>query len=485
MAAAPPSTRSAARWRGRRRPSANPDRRTGPAMASVMSRTWKAIASTQARASWARPAPRVSPVTMPRAVGSHCGLPSPVRAGTKVTPPLSGTEAASGPDLGRLVDDAEPVAQPLDGGARDEGRALERVGDAGRCRHGVAEVPGAADREAVGGGRALGPGVGQREAASAVGDLDHAGLEAALPEERGLLVAQHARHGDAVEHGGAGAEIAQAGAAEAAGRGAHLGQGVGRHAEERTELGRPGPGLGVEEERAAGVGGIGGVGAAGGPAGQVPQHPGVDGAEGEVGVGGVEVEVALGEEPGGLGGAEVRIEHQAGPLTDRGQMTGLGQAAAEGGGAPVLPDDGPVVGGAGRAVEGDQGLALVGDADGGHRLAGLGQAGAHLGQGGPHGLPDLGGVVLDPAGAGEVLGQLPVGHVGDPGRLVEGQGAHAGRARIDGDDPGHGGATLTRRRVPSVGAGCRAAGQGNFWRTARDLHGWCSWFVDNGVTTVM
>ncbi len=66
-------------------------------MASVMSRTWKAIASTQARASWARPAPRVMPVTMPRAVGSHCGLPSPVSAGTKVTPPLSGTDAASGP----------------------------------------------------------------------------------------------------------------------------------------------------------------------------------------------------------------------------------------------------------------------------------------------------------------------------------------------------------------------------------------------------
>ena len=42
-------------------------RRTRAAMASVMSRTWKAIASTQARASWARPAPRVSPVTMPRA----------------------------------------------------------------------------------------------------------------------------------------------------------------------------------------------------------------------------------------------------------------------------------------------------------------------------------------------------------------------------------------------------------------------------------
>ena len=65
---------------------------------------------------------------------------------------------------------------------------------------------------------------------------------------------------------------------------------------------------------------------------------------------------------------------------------------------------------------------------------GLGQAGADLGQGGPDGGPDLGGVVLDPARAGEVLGQLPVGDVGHPGLLVDGEGAHAGRARIDGDD---------------------------------------------------
>ena len=41
--------------------------------------------------------PRVRPVMMPRASGSHCGLPSPVSAGTNVTPPLSGTDAARGP----------------------------------------------------------------------------------------------------------------------------------------------------------------------------------------------------------------------------------------------------------------------------------------------------------------------------------------------------------------------------------------------------
>ena len=86
MAAAPPSARSAdSGWAD------------AAAMASVMSRTWNAMPSTHARARWARPTPRVRPVTMPRARGSHHGLPRPVSAGTKVTPPLSGTDAASGP----------------------------------------------------------------------------------------------------------------------------------------------------------------------------------------------------------------------------------------------------------------------------------------------------------------------------------------------------------------------------------------------------
>ena len=76
--------------------------------------------------------PRVMPTIVPRAYGSHHGLPSPVKAGTRKTPPLSATDAASGPISAAVVDDAEAVAQPLHGGAGDEDRALERVGDA--CR---------------------------------------------------------------------------------------------------------------------------------------------------------------------------------------------------------------------------------------------------------------------------------------------------------------------------------------------------------------
>ena len=97
-------------------------------MASVMSRTWKAMASTQARASWARPgapgeagddAPggRVPPGAAQAGERGHEGDAAAVA-----------DRLGQGADLGRLVDDAQPVAQPLDGGAGDEGRSLERVG---------------------------------------------------------------------------------------------------------------------------------------------------------------------------------------------------------------------------------------------------------------------------------------------------------------------------------------------------------------------
>ena len=169
----------------------------------------------------------------------------------------------------------------------------------------------------------------------------------------------------------------------------------------------------------------------------------------------------MAEEPGRLGGAEIRIEHETRRGAHQGEMARLGELGAQGGGAAVLPDDGAVQRPSRRAVEGHEGLALVGDADGGHRVAPLGQTGAELGQGGADGVPDVVGVVLDPAGAGEVLGQLPVGDVADPGLLVDGEGAHAGRARIDGDDdPGHEVLTLTFRGYSApwgpFGGGSRA-----------------------------
>ena len=135
--------------------------------------------------------------------------------------------------------------------------------------------------------------------------------------------------------------------------------------------GGPGQGRRIEQQGAAGVGRVGGVGAARRPAGEVPQDPGVDGAEGEARVAGRQGELAGAQQPGRLGGAEVRVEDEPRRLAHEGQVAGAGQLGAQGRRAAVLPDDGPVQRLPGRAVEGHEGLALVGDADGRHGVAGL------------------------------------------------------------------------------------------------------------------
>src|SRR2546421_7103664 len=51
--------------------------------------------STAARATCAAVVPRVTPASKPRAYGSQCGAPNPANAGTRYTPPVSSTCAAS------------------------------------------------------------------------------------------------------------------------------------------------------------------------------------------------------------------------------------------------------------------------------------------------------------------------------------------------------------------------------------------------------
>jgi len=82
---APPSTRSSVMGSG-----------SDSFMTSMSSALESAMASRAALAMCAFVVPRVIPMIAPRAWGSHSGAPSPVNAGTTATPPLSGTEAASG-----------------------------------------------------------------------------------------------------------------------------------------------------------------------------------------------------------------------------------------------------------------------------------------------------------------------------------------------------------------------------------------------------
>ncbi len=129
-------------------------------------------------------------------------------------------------------------------------------------------------------------------------------------------------------------------------------------------------GTDVEQQGAAGVGHVGGVHGPGRgrAAGQVPQDPGVDGPEGQVRPG---RHPARTEEPLQLGAREVGVEHQPGGRPHQIEVALLAQLVAAGRGAAVLPHDGPSHRLAGGAVPDHRGLALVGDADGGHRLVQL------------------------------------------------------------------------------------------------------------------
>ena len=119
--------------------------------------------------------------------------------------------AAGGVDLLRIIlcvaclaEEAHLVAQPLDNGPADKDAALEGIGH-------MAAEPGCNGRDkavAADAGRLAR--VHEQEAARAVGILGLAGGEAALAEQRGLLVARRARDGNFHALDVAGAEVAAA-----------------------------------------------------------------------------------------------------------------------------------------------------------------------------------------------------------------------------------------------------------------------------------
>ena len=85
-------------------------------------------------------------------------------------------------DIGRRLDHAQPVAQPLDHGAADEDAALERIAGL------AADLPGHRREQPIARHHRALAGVLQQKAAGAVGVLRHARRDAHLAEERGLLI---------------------------------------------------------------------------------------------------------------------------------------------------------------------------------------------------------------------------------------------------------------------------------------------------------
>ena len=182
----------------------------------------------------------------------------------------------------------------------------------------------------------------------------------------------------------------------------------------------------VVQQRAAGVARVGDVR---GAAGEPGDHVGVDGAQRQRAVAdaGPQPGLVLGQ-PGVLGAGEVGVQAQPGELGDA-LLDAVGaQPVADGGGAPVLPHDRRAGRVQGAAVPDDGGLALVGDADAGRLLVGAGQ---RLAAGGDGRRPDVVGLVLDPAGAGEQLRELAVAAGQDVAVLAHDQRGHPGRSCVD------------------------------------------------------
>ncbi len=231
---------------------------------------------------------------MPRAYGIPVRRAEPGQGRHEVDAVVGVQRAGQLLGVGRVLDDPEPVAQPLDGGAGDEDRRLERV------RGLPPDLPGDRRQQALGRRRHGGALVDQHERAGAVRVLAEAGLDAALAEQRRLLVARDAGDGHVCE-------VLRP--AELATARPNLGQRALRDAEEVEQLRMPAVLVDVVEQRPRGVRGVGDVLPA-----ELEQQPGVDRPEHRSPLASLLLEpVDVAQQPLDLGRREVRVEHEARP----------------------------------------------------------------------------------------------------------------------------------------------------------------------------
>ena len=234
------------------------------------------------------------------------------------------------------------------------------------------------------------------------------GLEAGLAEQRGLLVA-----GDAADRD-AGADAARPSAVTPKRPldGTHLGQ----HVERARRTARTARATSAASRMSKSIVRLALVAsvACTAPAGELPEQPRVDGAERRG--------RAPAATPPSVKSHSSLVAEKYGsstrPVAARtsGRWPASRSCVAAGGGAAVLPDDGPVQRPAGAAVPGHDGLALVGDADGGDRLAGVAHGGADLAEHVDDARPrSRSASCSTQPGLGEVLGELPVGRARSAG----------------------------------------------------------------------
>ena len=168
---------------------------------------------------------------------------------------------------------------------------------------------------------------------------------------------------------------------------------------------------------------------------QVPEQEGVDGAESEFAALGPRTRAGhVIEDPRDLGSREVRIEQEARACRhDRFEAVGP-QLRAAIGRATVLPDDRAMHRRAGRAIPDERRLALVRDADGRDRGRRHARSFDGRTRGRERRLPEVDGVVLDPAGVGKVLREFLLARASHAELRVEDDGPRARRALVDRQD---------------------------------------------------
>ena len=162
--------------------------------------------------------------------------------------------------------------------------------------------------------------------------------------------------------------------------------------------------------------------------GQFPDQPGIDRATKQsVDIGYFHVL----QNPIDFGSTEVGIQRQTGLGAD--QLRVLDQRLAAFSRSPALPDDGVIDGVSGFAIPDDGGFTLIGNPNGVDWARRFGQGG---GDGVDDRLPNVFGIMFDPAGLRVVLFEFAIG-IGDdlsggiiddrPGSrcaLIDGQNAH-------------------------------------------------------------
>ena len=320
------------------------------------------------------------------------------------------------------IDQPHLIPEPLDRCSGHKNRPLQRI------IHLSVQSPGNGGDQPVSGEYRLFSGVHQHEAAGAVSILGHAVFHAQVPEQGRLLVAGDARDGDARA-----ALAADVGLAIDRGGGLDFGQHGTRDAQHGQDVFVPCQLVDVEKHGARGIGVVGHMHAA---LGHVPDQPGVDGPEQQLPL--LRLFTGAGhivQDPLDLGAGEIGVQQQAGifPHVFLKAFV-LAQFVADLRGAAALPDDGVVHGLARILLPDHRGLALVGDADGGHLVRRDAHTGQGFGQRGTLGGPDLAGIMLHPARTGIDLGKFALHHSHDIDVLIQHDGAGAGGTLVQGDD---------------------------------------------------